>query len=297
MKNFKIVILITLFITSFACSKDHDSVENQQKVNIIWGSDWDANGTYLRAFDLEKGIIVDTIYFYGCCGFENLNFNKLTKSLLVTYDGALYNLNISSHEFEFLLNIVNTSERGVLGLNLDTRNQILYGFDLIDSKYNLIKVDLNNNKLEVILKDFRPAGLNNYPPMYSALDETGQKLYLALSDSVFSFDIRNKKIEKAMKTGEITMLQFNPVINKLNGISFNKVFKLAKLDIYHNYISSSSFSRELNGFYECSTINGNTGDYILRTGGNEILIIEQDGTIENSYNFDGESGLGVQTVN
>ena len=292
MKKFKIVILISAFITSFACSKDDDS---QQKVNIIWGSDWDTNGTCLRAFDLEKGIGVDTIYFYGCCGFENLNFNKLTKSILLTYDGDLYDLNISTHEFNFLLKISNINGRGILGLNLDNRNQILYGFDVIDSKFNIIKVDLKNNKLEVILKDFKPASTINYPTMYSTLDEIRQKLYLALGDSVFSFDIKNKKIEKAMKTGEIAMIQFNPYINKLNGIIFNDI-KLAKLDIYQNYFSSSSFSRNINGFYFCSTINGNTGDYIFRTGRNEILIVEQNGNIKNSYTFVGEVGLTVQTI-
>ncbi len=294
MKKFKIIILIPLFIITYGCSKDEDSIE--QKVNIIWTSDSYAQGSVLRAFDLENGTVVDTIYFNGCCGFDNLNFNKLTKSILLTYNGSLYNLNISSHEFESLLNTSNTTERRTLKLNLDNHNQILYGFEIVDSKYNIVKIDLKNNKFEVLLKGFRQIGPENYHTKYSALDEKGQKLYLSLNDSIFSFDIKNKIIEKAVKTGEIGMLQFNPVFNKLNGISFYKEFKFAKLDIYHDYISRVPFSKVINGFYVYSTINENTGDYIFRTGGNEIQIVEQNGNIKNSYTFDGESGLCVQTT-
>jgi hypothetical protein len=292
MKNLKVVILIITLITFFECTKDNDSLENYQKANIIWGSDWDANGSYLRAFDLDQGIGVDTIYFYGCCGFNNLNYNPLTRSILLTYDETLFNVNISSHEFKYLLNLGSNAE-----LNLDNHNQVLYGINFVDSKYNIIKVDFNKNNIEIILKDFKQAGQNNYPQMHSALDEKGQKLYLSFNDSVFSFDIKKRKIDKAVKTSHIDNLEFNPVINKLNGLTYNMYLNLAALDIYHDFYSTLSLSSNISDYYPSATINKNTGDYIFRTGHYEILVVAQNGTIKNSYSFEGESGLCVQTTN
>jgi hypothetical protein len=291
MKNLKVAILIITLITFFACSKDNDSLENYQKVNIIWSSVWDTNSSSLRAFDLDQGIGVDTIYFDGCCGFKNLNYNPSTRSILLTYYENLYDVNISSHEFEYLMDVGENAE-----LNLDSHNQVLYGINLIDSRYNIIKVDIKKNNLEIILKDFKQAAQNNYPQMHSTLDETGQKLYLSFNDSIFSFDIKRRKIDKAVKTSHIDNLEFNPVNNKLNGITYNMDLKLAAMDIYHDFYSTYSLSSNIYGYYLSATINKNTGDYIFRTGGHEILVVAQNGTIKNSYPFDGETGLCVQTT-
>jgi hypothetical protein len=284
MKTLKLAFSTMLLLLILAGCKKNDEIIS--KANIAWGSDWNAQGSYLKATDLNEGKDIDSIFlgdFSG--GVENLVFNKNTNSLLYSSNGSLYSVDVSTHLIKYLMP-VGTS---ITGLRLDNNLQIMYGLEVINSKCNITKIDLDKKKSEIILSDFRPIDSNSYQS--TAFDVSAKIFYFCLNDSLYSFDINKKVIEKSFNL-KIYDLQYSSLNKRIYGISFiDGKFQLAKFNVNNDAIFYSPFTEEIFAIKTFSALNENTGEYIFKGNGNLIHIVDQNGKVKSTYTFDFESCL------
>jgi hypothetical protein len=185
-----------------------------------------------------------------------------------------------------------TIDSSISGLRLDDKEQILYGLEVINSMYNITKIDLSKKKSEIILNDFRPTIWS--PNQSTAFDGNAKLFYFCLNDSLFSFDINKKVIDKSLNL-KIYNLQYNSINKRINGISFiDGKFQLAELEVDSDVINYFAFVDEISAIGSFSTLNENTGEYIFKGNGNLIHIVDQNGNVKTTYIFDFEKCLEFQ---
>lgn len=282
------VLLVLLGIIFGGCSKDK---KNNPiiigETNLVWGFKWDSyQYSYLKSIDLNSGYTINNIKLDKInSGSTNLIYNKNNNEFLFTYGDSLLSFSVSNNKLSTIMFI----GHNIYGLKLNSNEQLLYGFQQIDSTINLIKVNIIQKTIEVINSQFK--GDPNY--FCTAMDLSGEKFYFSTLDSLYYFNLSEKILKKAIKI-KANDLEYNSNTNELNYIGFvNCKFKLSKIDLDLVNIRNLDFSTEIEAFSGLSTFNTKTGDYVFKGNGSFLHIVDQNGNIK-TLNCDIDGSMEFQ---